>query len=361
MDSGQQAALDRLRSELAQARQDLSEVPEPGKAFAADPRKPEPTHVLIRGDVNRKGEPVTPGALSSIGESAGDLGLPAGAPESDRRRKLADWIAGAGNPLFARVMVNRVWSYHFGAGLVDNPNDFGYNGGRPSHPELLDWLAVEFARGGWSVKKLHKLILTSQAYRQSSQFDARAAEKDSDNRLLWRYAPRRLQGEAIRDAMLAVSGKLNPKMYGPSFRPFQIVKNSGSYASYEPADSDDPEQQRRTIYRMNVNSGGNPMLVALDCPLPSVKTPKRSATTTPLQALSLMNDASVQRLAKAFAERLTGEAADTQSRVQEAFRLAYGRPPRAEELAESAALVDRYGLETFCWGLFNTSEFLYVH
>ena len=170
------------------------------------------------------------------------------------------------NPLFARVMVNRVWHYHFGSGLVKNPNDFGFNGGTPSHPELLDWLAQEFIRGGWSLKKLHKLILMSQSYQQSSEFVPEAAEKDADNRLLWRYAPMRLPGEAVRDAMLAVSGQLNPSMYGPSFRPFNIIKNTGSYHSYEPVDSAEPDQQRRTIYRMNVNSGGNPLLDALDCP-----------------------------------------------------------------------------------------------
>jgi len=223
------------------------------------------------------------------------------------------------------------------------------------------WLSSLLIRKGWSVKKLHKLILMSQAYQQSSQFDARAAEKDAENRLLWRYSPRRLEGEAIRDAMLAASGKLNPKMYGPSFRPFQVVKNSGSYHSYQPVDSDDPELQRRTVYRMNVNSGGNPMLEALDCPLPSVKTPKRTATTTALQALSLMNNAFVQRQSKAFSERLTKEAADTSSRVQRAFLLALGRRAGPDELAQSVSLVEQHGLETFCWGLFNASEFLYVH
>jgi hypothetical protein len=330
------------------------------KVFAADARQPEPTHLLIRGDVSREGAVVTPAAPSCVAGLPGDLGLPADAPEGERRRRLAEWITNARNPLFSRVMVNRVWYYHFDAGLVENPNDFGFNGGRPSHPELLDWLAGEFVRTGWSVKKLHKLILTSQTYRQSAKFQTAAAENDAENRLLWRYSPRRLEGEAIRDAMLAVSGKLNPKMYGPSFRPFQIVKNSGSYHTYEPLESDDPELQRRTIYRMNVNSGGNPMLEALDCPVPSVKTPKRTATSTALQALSLMNNAFVQRQVKAFAERLTKESSATQFRVQRAFQLALGREPDAEELASSASLIDQHGLEAFCWGMFNTSEFVHV-
>jgi len=309
--------------------------------------------------VNRKGEVVSPGGLSCIA-ALSNFGLPADAPEAERRRKLAEWIANPGNPLFSRVMVNRMWSYHLGAGIVANPNDFGFNGGRPSHPELLDWLAGEFIRNGWSVKKLQKSILMSETYRQSSRFDARAAEKDSEYRLLWRYSPRRLEGEVVRDAMLSISGTLNPKMYGPSFRPFQIVKNSGSYHTYQPADVADPEQQRRTVYRMNVNSGGNPMLEALDCPLPSVKTPKRTTTTTALQALSLMNNAFVHRQAKAFAERLSKEAADPSARVERAFTLTLGRAPRPDELVSSIALIERHGLETFCWGMFNTNEFLYV-
>jgi hypothetical protein len=161
--------------------------------------------------------------------------------------------------------------------------------------------------------------------------------------------------------VLAVSGKLNRTMYGPSFRPFRIIKNSGSYHTYEPVDSDDAEQQRRTVYRMNVNSGGDPMLESLDCPVPSVKTPKRNSTTTALQALSLMNNAFIQRNANAFAARLAGEASDDSGRITRAFRLALGREPTAGELHSSESLLAEHGLATLCWGLFNTSEFLYVH
>ncbi len=360
MTGAQRETISGFRAELAKLKKELSTIPEPMKGFAVESRKPEPTHLLLRGDVNRKGELVSPGGLSCLTALSSNFELPVDAPEGERRPKLAESIASPGNPLFSRVMVNRVWSYHLGAGIVANPNDFGFNGGRPSHPELLDWLAGEFIRNGWSVKKLQKLILMSETYRQSSRFDAQAAEKDAERRLHWHYSPQRLEGEVVRDAMLSISGTLNPKMYGPSFRPFQIVKNSGSYHTYQPADSADPEQQRRTVYRMNVNSGGNPMLEALDCPLPSVKTPKRTTTTTALQALSLMNNAFVHRQAKAFAERLSKEAPDTSSRVERAFALALGRAPRPDELASSAALIERHGLETFCWGMFNTNEFLYV-
>lgn len=360
MDAGQERQRKQLREELDLARNELKSIPEPQKVFAATIHKPEPTHVLLRGDVNRKGDLVTPGGPSCIAALPSDFGLSSDAPESERRRKFAEWLASPDNPLPARVMVNRIWHHHFGGGLAENPNDFGYNGGHPSHPELLDWLAGEFVRQGWSVKKVHKMILTSQAYRQSARFNAKAAEFDAGNRLLWRYSPRRLEGETVRDAMLSISGKLNAAMYGPSFRNFQIVKNTGSYHSYQPVDSDDPEQQRRTIYRMNVNSGGDPMLEALDCPVPSVKTPKRSSTTTALQALSLMNNAFVERQASACAERVSREAPDVEARVERAFWLSLGRPPEPDELAQSIALANQQGMKTLCWGLLNTSEFLYV-
>ena len=349
----------RLVRDLEEARQQLRGVEEPAKVFAVDVRAAEPTRLLLRGDVNRPAEVVAPGAVSCLKTLSGDFPLPPDAPNGERRRQLAEWITHPRNPLFARVIVNRIWHYHFGAGLVDSPNDFGFNGGAPSHPELLDSLAAGFLRTGGSIKRLHRMILTSETYRQSARFDSAAAAKDSGTRLLWRFPPQRLPGEAVRDAMLAASGQIDSTMFGPSFRPFQIVKNPGSYHSYDPVDSPAPELQRRTIYRMNINSGGNPMLDALDCPLPSMKTPRRSATTTSLQALSLMNNPFVDRMAKALASRLTAESAD-QGRVDLAFQLVLGRPPRPEEAASAQVLVNQAGLASFCWALFNSSEFLYV-
>jgi len=273
---------------------------------------------------------------------------------------LAEWIASPRNPLFARVMVNRIWQDHFGAGLIDSPNDFGFNGGKPSHPELLDWLAGEFIREGWSLKKLHKKIVLSGAYRQVSTFRADAAKLDADNRLLWRFSPTRLQGEVVRDAMLFTSGKLNPKLGGPSFQPFE-AHAQGAYQNWKQKDADTPDFDRRTIYRMNVNSAGNPMLESLDCPVPSVKTPKRPSTTTALQALSLMNNDFANRMAKAFAERVAREVgSEGDARIKRAFRLALARAPKQDELNRNRELVERYGLEQLGWGVLNTSEFLYV-
>ena len=251
--------------------------------------------------MEKKGDPVSAGGLSAVARPSSDFGLDPAAPEARRRRQLADWIADRDNPLTFRVMANRVWHYHFGTGLVATPNDLGASGDRPSHPELLDWLACELRDGGSRLKTIHRLIVTSDTYKQSSRFDAKAAAKDADARLLWRFPPRRLEGEAVRDAMLSASGELNPSMYGPRFRPFTVkVFNSNIYTMTDPIG---PEFNRRTIYRIHVLSAKSPLLDALDCPDPAVKTPRRGVTTTPLQALAMMNDTFVIRQAKALADR----------------------------------------------------------
>jgi hypothetical protein len=323
-------------------------------AYAANPRTPEPTFVLLRGDIEKQGERVSAAGLSAIKTPSPEWGLAVDAAEGDRRLKLAEWIASADNPLTARVMANRVWQYHFGRGLVATPSDFGFNGGAPTHPELLDWLATELVRSDWSIKHLHRLIVTSATYRQSSRFDAKAASIDADNRWLWRFPPRRLEGEAVRDAMLAVSGELNLTMGGPSFRPFKVrVFNSNFYDLLDPEGT---EFQRRTVYRMNVGSAKNPLLEAFDCPDPSVKTPQRGSTTTPLQALGLMNGSFVLRQAKNLAKRV-GQAADP---VEAVYRLTFGRSPSASEKRAAAKLVGEHGLESLCWVLLNASEFLYL-
>ncbi len=361
MTADERPRAEQLRGRLAELAKELKAIPEPVKVYAAVAKKPEPTFLLARGDVNRKLEQVTPAGLSCLKSHGGDFGLGQDSTEAERRRKLAEWIANPANPLFSRVMVNRVWQSHFGAGLVGSPSDFGVNGGRPSHPDLLDALALKFIESGWSVKKLHREILLSETYRQSSAFNAEASTKDADNRLLWRFAPRRLEGEAVRDAILAASGRLNAKMGGPSFRPF-THEMKGSLYIYTPIDSDDAELDRRTVYRMNVNSAGSPLLEALDCPVPSVKTPRRATTTTALQALSLMNSPFVIRQMKAFAERVKRDAgADAAAQIDRAFRLALGRAPAGEELAWSRPLLEGQGLEALCWGLFNSSEFVYIH
>jgi mono/diheme cytochrome c family protein len=373
------AARARLTQEGARLRAELAVLAAPPMAYAANPQDPPPVYVLKRGDLNAKGERVGAGGLSCIAPVAGDLSLPPDAPEAERRLKLAEWIASPKNPLTARVMVNRVWQYHFGRGLAGTPSDFGVNGEPPTHPELLDWLAYRFATGGgrrgteesglrsavvgpskaWSLKALHRLIVNSNTYKQSARPDPKAAAVDADNRLLWRMSPRRLEAEEIRDAMLAASGQLNLEEGGPGFRPFSVTISNSHFYTYE--DRTGPEFNRRSIYRTVVNSGGIPLLEAFDCPDPSVKAPRRSSTTTPLQALALLNNSFVLRQAEALAARVQKEAGpDLDRQVDRSYRLAFGRPPSAAERDRAAAFVRAYGLAAFCRVLFNAGEFLYV-
>ena len=327
--------------------------------YAARPSPPPPTFILGRGDVEKKVKQVTAGGLSAVRHPSAEFGLAADAPEGTRRRKLAEWIADTDNPLTTRVLVNRVWHYHFGTGLVATPNDFGRNGDSPSHPELLDWLASDFLAQGSRLKALHRRIMLSSTYRQSSRFDGKAAAIDAGDRLLWRYPARRLEAEAIRDAMLQASGQLNTRMAGPSFRPFKLtVFNSNFYELNDPVG---PEFNRRTVYRININSAKDPLLETLDCPDPSVKTPKRAVTTTPLQALGLMNDSFVLRQARCMADRVVAECGpDVGKQVDRAYRLAMGRPPTDREVQRARDLLDKAGLESLAWVLMNSSEFLYI-
>ena len=273
--------------------------------------------------------------------------------------KFAEWLADPRNPLPARVMANRIWHFHFGQGLVATPSDFGASGARPTHPELLDWLAAKFIESGWSVKALHRLIVTSAAYRQSSDANDTAMKLDADNTLLWRFPPRRLEAEAVRDAMLAVSGQLNLQMGGPSFRPFTTTSFNATF--YHPFDKGDPEFNRRTVYRMNINSGKEPLLDAFDCPEPSVKTPRRSVTITPLQALALMNNTFVQRQADRLAERAMKEASDDlPNAIAAAYRLALSRTSTPEETTRALAAAKVRSLASVCWALLNSTECVYI-
>jgi hypothetical protein len=347
-----------LLAELKQQEAELARHPIP-QAYIGIRRQPEPTVVLLRGDLKKPGESVTAGALSPIRRPSPELGLGTEAPEAERRLKFAEWAVHPDNPLTARVMVNRIWQYHFGHGLIDTPSDFGFHAGQPSHPELLDWLAREFVATGGSVKAMHRLIMLSATYRQAATFNPVAAKFDADNRLLWRFPPRRLEAELVRDAMLAVSGDLNEQIGGPSFRPFTVtVFNTHFYHLF---DSDLPEFNRRSVYRIAVNTARDPMLETLDCPAPSITLPRRPNTTTALQALALMNDMFVQRQAARFAKRIENIAGkDRDKQILLLYRFALARGLTAEERATTAKLVEEHGLDAACWVLLNASEFLYV-
>jgi len=365
LDAAKRAARELALSQIKKGRQALEAIKPLPVSYAGARVQPTPTHNLRRGDVKAPREVVTPGGLSAIKEVDAEFGLAADAPEAQRRLKFAHWLADPRNPLPARVMANRVWHFHFGQGLVATPNDFGVSGARPTHPELLDWLATKFIESAWSVKALHRLIVNSATYRQSSSTETasdsyrRAVSVDAENQLLWRFPPRRLEAEAVRDAVLAVSGQLNPKAGGPSFRPFDALKFPAN--AYMPVDKIGAEFNRRTVYRMNVNSGKEPLLDAFDCPDPSVKTPRRGVTSTPLQALALMNNSFVQRHAGFLAERALAESANDLPRaVHTAYRLALGRAPTNTEAERALAAARARSLTNVCWALLNSTEFVYV-
>ncbi|MHC4875738.1 MAG: DUF1553 domain-containing protein [Planctomycetota bacterium] len=331
----------------------------PLSVYAAAPRPATVEHVLLRGNPAAKGDAVAPGGLVALTGETADFDLPADAVDADRRRALANWLTDENNPIFARVIVNRVWHYHFGTGLVDTPNDLGFNGGRPSHPELIDWLAREFIRSGYQLKTLHRLIVTSATYRQTSLYRADAAAIDADNRLLWRKSPRRLEAEAIRDTTLTIAGVLNDTLGGPGYRDFDTFTRNTQF--YEMKDKTGPEFNRRSVYRTWVRSGRNQFLDAFDCPDPSAKAPKRAVTVTPLQALALLNNSFVLRMANQLAERVQGDAgSETSKQIEVLFRLAYGRGPKAAERSVTTAFITEHGLPELCRVILNSNEFLYV-
>ncbi|HEX3314891.1 MAG TPA: DUF1553 domain-containing protein [Gemmataceae bacterium] len=348
-----------LKSALDQTLAAVAAPPPFQRVYAVAPKAPEPTHLLVRGSLGQLGPLVTPGGVASLGPEA-DFKLDGKSTDAERRRALADWIASPKNPLFARVMVNRLWQHHFGIGLVDTPSDFGFNGGRPSHPALLDWLADEFIRSGYSIKHMQRLIVGSATYRQASAHRAAAAQRDADDRWLWRKAPVRLEAEAVRDSMLFVAGQLNDARGGPGYQDFKVVLRNATY-SYTPIDRDDPAVQRRSIYRTWTRGGRSPLLDVLDCPDPSTVAPRRMVTTTPLQALALLNNGFVLRMADRFADRLKKEAgSDPTRQIDTAYRLALGRPPTADEIETALPVVRTHGLSVLCRAIFNSNEFLYV-
>ena len=327
--------------------------------------KPAATFVLDRGDAAKPKELVTPAGIKAVAGPDPDFGLSPDSPDVDRRRALADWLADPRNPLAARVAVNRLWHHHFGTGIVDTPSDFGFNGGRPTHPELLDFLAARFLANGARTKEIQRLIVTSAAYKQDSRArNPAAAAIDADNRLLWRSNLRRLEGEAVRDAALAVGGALNPTLGGPSYRDLRTGSGKmGTNTEFgEPSGEFGPAVNRRTLYRLWARSGNEPLLESFDCPDPSVLSPKRTRTITPIQALSLLNGPFAERCAAELAGRVRRESsADPEAQVERAYRLALGRLPRPAERTAASGFVASRGLESFCLVLLNTNEFLYLN
>ncbi|MCA9084201.1 MAG: DUF1553 domain-containing protein [Planctomycetaceae bacterium] len=367
VDPAQEAVVQQRSRELDRQidslEQELRALGAPPTFYGVMAEQPPATHVLLRGDPEQPAEEVSPGTLGWETNVVvfGDSTM----SDADRRTALAEWILNEARPLTARVIVNRLWHWHFGQGIVTTPSDFGRGGQQPTHPKLLDWLAAELIRSGWSLKHIHRLIMTSQAYQMVSHLPSasetafvHAQNTDSDNRFLWRMNARRLEAEAVRDAVLAVTGRLNPAMYGPGYRDFDYEEAYAPIYRYRTADS--PDVWRRSIYRFTVRTTPQQFLTTLDCPDPANLTPVRNVTTTPLQSLAMFNNDFILKQAGYFAERLAREESSEAKQVDRAFRLAFGRFPTSVEASASARLVAERGLTHLCRVLFNASEFVYI-
>jgi hypothetical protein len=322
---------------------------------------PRPVHVLKRGDITRPGKEAKPGTVEVAGLPS-QFELKDVNNEGERRTALAGWMVSDKNPLTWRVIVNRVWHYHFGKGIVDTPSDFGAMGGVPSHPELLDWLADDFRKNGGSLKKLHKLILTSSTYRQAVVHDATAAAKDADNRLLWRMNRGKLDAETVRDAVLQASGRLDDTQFGPPVKHF--VTKPGIHvtpeANYDAFDPDAAEARRRSIYRFVFRTKPDPFLAGLDCPDASASAPVRAASVGALQALALWNDKFMLRNTEHLAALAEKASKLEVERVRFAAKRVLLRAPTADEETAWTAYSKKHGLANLCRVLLNSSEFLFV-
>jgi hypothetical protein len=349
-----------LLAERARLERQLRERPAP-QVYGVVSIPPRAIRVLRRGDVEQPREAVTPGGLACVVGPDPNFTPSDSAREGERRLALANWIADRRNPLTWRSIVNRVWHYHFGRGIIDTPGDFGRNGSLPTHPELLDWLAVEFRDGGGSLKKLHRLIVCSSTYRQVSADNPALARLDGDNRFLWRMNRTRLDAEVVRDSVLAVSGRLDRAMGGPGFELFRFKDDHSPIYDHSALEKiHDPATYRRTVYRFTVRSVPNPFLDALDCADPNLNTPVRNTTLTALQSLVLLNDPFMVRQARYFADRLEAASGDPVRRVELACQLAFARLPGLEEREILLAHAARHGLATVCRVLLNASEFVFI-
>jgi hypothetical protein len=355
----EQASRDKLLRKLAEAYVALPDLYPTATVLARREIVPE-VHVAIRGDFRNPGEKVAPGFPAVLTEGETAIG-----PGSERKA-LAVWLTRPDHPLTARVMVNRIWQWHFGRGIVATPNDFGRQGEAPTHPELLDWLATEFVQRGWSVKAMHRLLMLSNAYRMSDRYDAGNAALEAENRYLWRMNRTRLDAEEVRDATLASAGTLNPKMGGapviPPLAPDEV--NALGEISQWPATLDSREPLRRSVYMYAKRTFRLPIMETFDAPDSSLSCSRRDVTNVAPQALALLNNEFVVTRAREFAARLQKLGTSPESWVTNGWEIALGRAPTAAERAKALAMVDMpdrsAALTDFCLMLFNLNEFLYV-
>jgi hypothetical protein len=368
------ALRDRVRQAVAARQKDRPRPPEKLAAFVETDPRPHPHHILIRGQHNHPGREVQPGVPKALSTASNVYRLESaqGRVSTGRRSAFARWVTSPENPLFARVMVNRIWQHHFGQGLVATPDNLGKSGARPSHPELLDYLAAEFIRSGWSVKAMHRLVLRSAVYRQASSVAGPLSPDpqvvDPEDRLLWHFPLRRLDAEALRDTMLAVSGELDPRAGGPYVPTRRNAE--GSVIVEETRDG----AHRRSVYLQQRRTQVATLLELFDAPAITANCSVRNTSTVPLQALALLNSDFARARAAAFASRLDREAGpEAEGRVTLAFRLACGRDPHPGErtavgrfLAAQRALynrekdADRRAWTDFCQMVLASNAFLYV-
>ena len=365
-----------LQRQLRQVRAALAAIPAPALVYAGtihtgsgafrgtghDNGRPRPIHVLTRGDIRHKGAKVGPGTIAVTDSLPSRFRLAADHNEGERRKALAGWIVDRRNPLTWRSIVNRIWQFHIGRPLVASPNDFGRMGEEPTHPELLDWLAARLRDGNGSLKDLHRQILLSATYRQVSRTRREAARIDGDNRFLWRMNRRRVEAEVVRDSVLAISGKLNGRMYGRGFQDFVVEKPQHSpHYQYHKHDPNDARTHRRSIYRFLVRSQQQPFMTTLDCADPSRLVARRDETISPLQALAMLNNRFMTTMAGHFAARLVNEQPRVEGRVRRAVELAFSRPATTEEVVLLSAYTDRHGLANTCRLILNLNEFVFVN
>jgi len=360
LDDAQRTAFRTHQQRQQELRKQLNAIEKLPAAYIGKFEEPKtPVYVLNRGNVMDRGPIAPPASPTTLDHIFPRFVLNNDAPEWERRLALAKWITDRRNPLTPRVLANRLWHYHFGRGIVGTPSDFGFNGERPSHPELLDYLASQLHAYNWRLKPLHKEIVMSMAYRQSSAMDEANAAIDSEARYLWRFPPQRLTAEAIRDSVLAASGKLNRTMGGPGFHLYRYTVDN--VATYYPLEQFGENTYRRSVYQMAARSVRSEMLGQYDCPDSALPEPRRIVTTSPLQALALLNNSFMVDQSRFFAERLKREAgADPTQQIARGFALAFNRAPNAVEIDAARDLIAKHGLQALCRAILNSNEFLYV-
>jgi hypothetical protein len=367
-----------LENEISESRKTLSQLPLGKKVYAAATEfksqgnfkatlgQPRPVYFLPRGEVSNPGLMLEPRIIPLAAGRMSGVKIKPGESEAVARSKLALWLTDKSNPLLWRSVVNRIWHYHFGRGIVDTPNDFGRMGGERSHPELLDWLAATFRDGGDSVsaesfKDLHRLLVTSSVYRQSSSYSGEGMKADSENRFLWRMNRRRLSAEEIRDSILHSSGLLNLEMGGAGYFLFQLEKTEHSpHYEYHKFDHTDPKSYRRSIYRFIVRSQPDPFMTTLDCADSSQSTPARNETQTPLQSLTMLNSDFSLMMSERFAERIELESNDRSVGIRKVVQQSLGRNPTELELSMMDDFVEQHGLVNLIRIVFNLSEFVFI-